>query len=64
MKYIKKLKLAAISEEHLIKLNHYTNFQPLCSFKNRNIKRDYILKLSNLELNITVTEDKIIIKNE
>jgi len=26
--------------EDLIKLNHYTNLQPLCSFKNRCIKRD------------------------
>jgi len=26
----------------VIKLNHYTNLQPLCSFVNRNIKRDKI----------------------
>ena len=27
------------TEEEIIKLNHYTNFQPLCSKVNRNIKR-------------------------
>lgn len=27
------------TEEELIKLNHYTNLQPLCSYYNRNIKR-------------------------
>jgi len=30
----------AISEEDIIKLNHYTNLQPLCSFINRNVKKD------------------------
>jgi hypothetical protein len=30
----------AITEEEIIKLNHYTNLQPLCSYTNRNIKRD------------------------
>lgn len=30
----------AKTEEELIKLNHYLNFQPLCSHINRNIKRD------------------------
>lgn len=30
----------AITEEDIIKLNHYTNLQPLCSFYNRVIKRD------------------------
>ena len=30
----------AITEEELIKLNHYTNLQPLCSYYNRWIKRD------------------------
>ena len=28
------------SEEEIIKLNHYSNLQPLCSFINRNVKRD------------------------
>lgn len=30
----------AINENELIELNHYTNLQPLCSYINRNIKRD------------------------
>jgi hypothetical protein len=30
----------AQTEEELIKLNHYTNLQPLCSYHNRFIKRD------------------------
>lgn len=29
-----------ITELDIIKLNHYTNLQPLCSYYNRNIKRD------------------------
>ena len=28
----------AISEEDVIRLNHHTNFQPLCSYTNRFIK--------------------------
>jgi hypothetical protein len=31
---------SAETEEDVIKLNHYTNLQPLCSFVNRVIKRD------------------------
>lgn len=31
---------SAKSEEEVIKLNHYTNLQPLCSKFNRDIKRD------------------------
>ena len=34
---------SATTEEELIKLNHYTNLQPLCSHINRDIKRDNIL---------------------
>lgn len=30
----------AETESELLKLNHYTNFQPLCSYINRNVKRD------------------------
>lgn len=33
---------SAKTEEEVIKLNHYTNFQPLCSHINRDIKRDTI----------------------
>jgi hypothetical protein len=30
------------SEEDIIRLNHYTNFQPLCSYTNRYIKKDLL----------------------
>lgn len=43
----------AKTEEELYLLNHWSNFQPLCSFKNRNIKRDNIYPVTNLELKIT-----------
>lgn len=33
---------SAITEEDIIKLNHYTNLQPLCSYKNRYIKKNNI----------------------
>jgi len=33
---------SATSEEELIKLNHHTNLQPLCSKRNRDIKKDNI----------------------
>ena len=29
---------SADTEEEILKLNHYTNIQPLCSYTNRNIK--------------------------
>jgi hypothetical protein len=31
---------SAKSQEEVLSLNHYTNLRPLCSFVNRNIKRD------------------------
>lgn len=31
---------SATTEGELIKLNHYTNFQPLCSYQNRFVKKD------------------------
>lgn len=31
---------SAKTEEEIIKLNHYTNFQPLCSYINRYVKKD------------------------
>lgn len=31
---------SAITEEDVIRLNHYLNLQPLCSYYNRNIKRN------------------------
>ena len=33
---------SAKTEEEVMKLNHYTNFQPLCSYTNRHIKRDNV----------------------
>ena len=36
---------SATTEEEIIQLNHYTNFQPLCSYINRYIKRDNIIQL-------------------
>lgn len=33
---------SAKTEDDLIKLNHYTNFQPLCSKINREIKRNLL----------------------
>lgn len=33
---------SATTEEEIIKLNHYTNLQPLCSYVNRHIKCDSI----------------------
>jgi len=34
----------AINEEDIIRLNHYTNLRPLCSYNNRYIKRNKIEK--------------------
>lgn len=34
---------SAKTEEDILKLNHYTNLQPLCSYINRSIKRNKIL---------------------
>lgn len=34
---------SAKTEEDVYKLNHYSNFQPLCSYTNRYIKKDLIL---------------------
>lgn len=31
---------SANTEEELIKLNHYTNLQPLCSYVNRYVKKN------------------------
>lgn len=32
----------AMTEEDVIRLNHYTNLQPLCSYYNRNIKKNKV----------------------
>lgn len=37
---------SAKTEEEVIRLNHYTNLQPLCSKLNRDIKKDKILEIS------------------
>lgn len=34
---------SARTKEEILKLSHYTNFQPLCSYTNRHIKRDNII---------------------
>lgn len=34
---------SAKTKDEIIKLNHFTNFQPLCSYTNRYVKRDNIL---------------------
>ena len=35
---------SAITEEDVIRLNHYTNLQPLCSYYNRHIKKNFLIK--------------------
>lgn len=44
----------AKTEEEIYMLNHWSNFQPFCSYKNRIIKKDNIYPLTNLELKITI----------
>ena len=41
---------SAENEEDIIRLNHYTNLQPLCSYINRYIKRDNVNYLKNVDL--------------
>lgn len=55
---------SAKTEEEVYMLNHWSNFQPLCSYKNRNVKKNIVHPLTNLELNITVIENKQIIYND
>lgn len=43
----------AKTEDELLELNHWSNFQPLCSFENRYEKKDTLYPLTNLELNKT-----------
>ncbi len=35
---------SGITEEDIIRLNHYTNLQPLCSKINRDIKRNNVIQ--------------------
>ena len=44
----------AQTEEELYMLNHWSNFQPLCSKVNRDEKKANIYPVTNLELNITI----------
>jgi hypothetical protein len=48
----------AKTEEEVYLLNHWSNFQPLCSKVNRDEKKDRIFPCTNLELGITFWEDK------
>lgn len=34
---------SAVTEEDVIRLSHYTNFQPLCSYENRIVKRNLMI---------------------
>jgi protein-arginine kinase activator protein McsA len=34
---------SAASQQEILKLNHYTNLQPLCSYTNRYIKKDNLI---------------------
>jgi len=36
---------SALTEEEILRLNHYTNLQPLCSYTNRYIKGDKIIQI-------------------
>ena len=45
---------SAKTEEELYKLNYYTNFQPLCSKVNRDIKRNNIIQ-QNIQQNKNIT---------
>lgn len=47
----------AKTEEELHILNHWSNFQPLCSKNNRDIKKATVYPCTNLELGITFWED-------
>ena len=48
----------AKTEEDIYLLNHWSNFQPLCSKINRDIKKAIVYPCTNLELGITFWEDR------
>lgn len=50
---------SAKTEDEIYKLNHYSNFQPLCSKINRDVKKGQIPYICNIELNITTENGKI-----
>ena len=33
---------SALTEQEVVQLNHYTNLQPLCSYYNRDVKRNKV----------------------
>lgn len=45
------------SEQEVLTLNHWSNFQPMCSKRN-NYKKDKLFPLSNIELKITFENSK------
>jgi len=47
----------AKTEEEIYLLNHWSNFQPLCSKINRNDKKGKVPLVTNLELNITTIKN-------
>jgi 5-methylcytosine-specific restriction endonuclease McrA len=48
----------AKTEEEMYLLNHWSNFQPLCSKVNRDVKKANVYPCTNLELGITFWEDR------
>jgi hypothetical protein len=44
----------AKTEEDILKLNHWSNIQPLCSKINRYDKKEKVVQVTNLELKITI----------
>ena len=54
---------SAKTEEDVIRLNNYTNFQPLCSKVNRDIKKDKLTWQINISyLSLTNRNDKQTLK--
>lgn len=49
----------AKNEDEFYILNHWSNFQPLCSRINRDEKRDKVYPLTNLELSLTVEDNMV-----
>lgn len=48
----------AKTEDEIYLLNHWSNFQPLCSKVNRDEKKAKVYPCTNLELGITFWEDR------
>jgi len=56
MKYAK-------TEEDIYLLNHWSNFQPMCGYKNMYQKADTFYPCTNLELRVTFLENEILSLN-